>query len=49
MAGKEPLKVYAEQTSPLIEHYKSRGILKVVNADQPMDRVYAEFVKVAGV
>ena len=43
------LKVYAEQTSPLIEHYKSRGILKVVNADQPMDRVYAEFVKVAGV
>lgn len=43
------LKVYAEQTSPLIEHYKSRGLLKVVNADQPMDRVYAEFVKVAGV
>ena len=43
------LKVYADQTSPLIEHYKSRGLLKVVNADQPMDRVYAEFVKVAGV
>ena len=43
------LKVYAEQTSPLIEHYKARGLLKVVNADQPMDRVYAEFVKVAGV
>lgn len=43
------LKVYADQTSPLIEHYKSRGLLKVVNADQPMDRVYAEFVKVAGI
>jgi adenylate kinase len=43
------LKVYAEQTSPLIEHYRSRGLLKVVNADQPVDRVYAEFVKVAGV
>jgi adenylate kinase len=41
------LKVYAEQTSPLIEHYRSRGLLKVVNADQPVDRVYAEFVKVA--
>jgi adenylate kinase len=43
------LKVYAEQTSPLIEHYRSRGLLKVVNADQPVDRVYAEFVKVAGI
>src|SRR5687768_13834591 len=43
------LKVYADQTSPLIEHYRSRGLLKVVNADQPMDRVYAEFVKVAGI
>ena len=42
------LKVYAAQTSPLIEHYKARGLLKVVNADQPVDRVYAEFVKVAG-
>ena len=42
------LKVYADQTSPLIEHYRSRGLLKVVNADQPVDRVYAEFVKVAG-
>ena len=42
------LKVYNAQTSPLIEHYKSRGLLKTVNADQPVDRVYAEFLKVAG-
>jgi adenylate kinase len=41
------LKVYNAQTSPLIEHYRSRGLLKVVNADQPVDRVYQEFVKVA--
>jgi adenylate kinase len=41
------LKVYNEQTSPLIEHYRARGLLKVVNADQPVDRVYAEFLKVA--
>ena len=41
------LKVYNDQTSPLIEHYKARGLLKVVNADQPVDRVYAEFVKIA--
>jgi adenylate kinase len=43
------LRVYNAQTSPLIEHYRSRGLLKVVNADQPVDRVYAEFAKVAGV
>ena len=42
------LKVYNAQTSPLIEHYRGRGLLKVVNADQPVERVYAEFVKVAG-
>jgi adenylate kinase len=42
------LKVYSAQTSPLIEHYRARGLLKVVNADQPVDRVYQEFVRVAG-
>jgi adenylate kinase len=42
------LKVYHAQTSPLIEHYRTRGLLKVVNADQPVDRVYQEFLKVAG-
>ncbi len=42
------LKVYTEQTSPLIEHYRKRGLLRVVNADQPVDRVYADFVRAAG-
>lgn len=42
------LKVYNEQTSPLIEHYEKRGILKVVNADQPVERVFADFVRAAG-
>jgi hypothetical protein len=32
----------------LIEHYQGRGLLRVVNADQPVDRVYAEFVQVTG-
>ena len=40
------LKVYNAQTTPLIEHYRARGLLKVVNADQPVDRVYAEFLKI---
>lgn len=42
------LKVYASQTEPLIGYYRSRGLLKVVNADQPMDKVYVEFLKAAG-
>jgi len=42
------LKVYNAQTAPLIEHYQGRELLKIVNADQPVDRVYAEFVKVTG-
>jgi adenylate kinase len=42
------LKVYVSQTSPLIEHYQGRGLLKVVNADQPVAKVYAEFVRAAG-
>jgi adenylate kinase len=42
------LKVYASQTSPLIEHYTARGLLKVVNADQPVEKVFADFVRAAG-
>jgi adenylate kinase len=42
------LKVYTSQTEPLIAHYRARGLLKVVNADQSMDKVYAEFLSAAG-
>jgi adenylate kinase len=42
------LKVYEAQTRPLVEHYQSRGLLKVVNADQPVGKVYAEFLVAAG-
>lgn len=42
------LKVYATQTEPLIAHYRARGLLKVVNADQSVDQVYAEFLAAAG-
>ncbi len=42
------LKVYESQTRPLVEHYRGRGLLKVVNADQAVDRVYAEFLRAAG-
>ena len=42
------LKVYESQTQPLVEHYKARGLLKVVNADQPVEKVYVEFLRAAG-
>lgn len=42
------LKVYASQTSPLIEHYRGRGLLAVVKADQAVEKVYADFVRAAG-
>lgn len=36
------LKVYWEQTSPLIDYYRERGVLVEVNGDQPMDAVEAD-------
>jgi adenylate kinase len=42
------LKVYEAQTRPLVDHYRGRGLLRIVNADQPVERVYAEFLKAAG-
>lgn len=42
------LKVYEAQTRPLVEHYEARGLLKIVNADQAVEKVYAEFVRAAG-
>ncbi len=42
------LRVYESQTRPLIDHYRRRGLLKVVDADGPVDRVYADFVRAAG-
>jgi adenylate kinase len=41
------LKVYVSQTRPLVEHYQARRLLKVVNADQPVEKVYAEFLRAA--
>jgi len=32
----------------LIAHYRNLGLLKVVNADAPVEQVYAEFLKAAG-
>ena len=42
------LKVYHEQTQPLIDYYKNQGILKSVDGTQPMDEVLKAIVTVSG-
>ncbi len=38
------LQVYRENTEPVVEFYKGRGRLTTVDADGPIDEVYARFV-----
>lgn len=40
------LKVYHEQTQPLIDFYSAKGILKTVDGTQPMADVFGAIVKV---
>ena len=42
------LKVYHEQTQPLIDNYKNQGILKSVDGTQPMDEVFKAIVTILG-
>ena len=42
------LKVYHEQTQPLIDYYKNQGILKSVDGTQPMDEVFKDIVTILG-
>ena len=45
---KERLKVYDEQTAPLIEYYKAQGKLCTVDGMGTPDEVFAEVIKVLG-
>ncbi len=36
------LGLYKEQTAPLVEHYRARGILVPLHADRPVDEVFEE-------
>lgn len=40
------LKVYHDQTQPLIDYYSGKGILKTVDGTQDMDDVFADIVKI---
>lgn len=42
------LRVYERDTRPLIDHYRTRGLLKVVDAGRPAEQVYSEFLRAAG-
>jgi adenylate kinase len=42
------LEVYDEQTRPLVEYYSSRGLLRTINADAPVDTVTSELLSVLG-
>jgi adenylate kinase len=41
---KNRLAVYEEQTAPLIDYYRSRGLLREVDGERPPDEVYAQIV-----
>lgn len=40
------LRVFDESTSPLVDYYRSRGLLHVIKADQAQDEVTAAIVEV---
>ena len=42
------LKVFDEATSPLVEHYRERGLLHVIDADQDEDAVTAAILTAIG-
>ena len=42
------LKVYHEQTQPLIDYYKKANILKSVDGTQPMEKVFSDIVAILG-
>jgi adenylate kinase len=42
------LRVYREQTEPLVEHYRKAGLLRIVDGEGEMDAVYGRLRQVLG-
>ena len=42
------LRVYKNQTFPLIDYYKKKGILVTVNGDEPVDKVFDAIINALG-
>ncbi len=43
------IRVYHEQTAPLVEYYRSKGVLVSINGDQPIDAVTGDLLAALGV
>lgn len=43
------LKVYHDQTEPLIAYYRERGLLKTVDGERPLDEVAAKIYEALGI
>lgn len=39
---------YSKQTEPVLEYYRKKGIVKTINADQPIDKVFQDVLKALG-
>ena len=46
--AKNRLTVYDNNTAPLLEFYKKQNVLKTVNGDQPLDKVFEDIKAVLG-
>lgn len=44
---RERIKVYNAQTKPLIEFYKARGLLRIVNGENSIEQIKADIMKIA--
>lgn len=42
------LNVYNQQTEPLIAFYQKQGLIKRINGDQPIDKVFQDIIKALG-
>ena len=42
------LEVYEAQTKPLVEHYRANGLLRIINADAPLEKVFADLIAAIG-
>lgn len=42
------LQVYSDQTKPLIEYYESKGLLRSINGEQDIDKVFADIYSALG-
>lgn len=38
------MRVYEEQTAPLLDYYRARGLVAEINGDQPIDAVFEELL-----